>query len=152
MRLFRRRPRQDVDPLTGAFARRMLESPGALRLPHDERGTCTFVYFDIVGVRAVNATFGNEAGDAVLKSVASAWLRTLPAGGSLVRVGGDEFVAVLPGADIAAAEAHDRAAAALTAHPWRSGYTAWSGSRDLGEYLADAYADLRRRNASAAGD
>jgi diguanylate cyclase (GGDEF)-like protein len=56
---------------------------------------------DIDGMKATNDTFGHQMGDAALVTVA----RAMAADGAVLgRYGGDEFVAILPGADRAAAE------------------------------------------------
>jgi diguanylate cyclase (GGDEF)-like protein len=56
---------------------------------------------DVDGLKATNDTYGHQAGDAVLAAVAHALSRD---GATLGRYGGDELVAVLPGADRGAAE------------------------------------------------
>lgn len=56
---------------------------------------------DIDGMKAANDTYGHQVGDAILIAVA----RALTYGGAIVgRYGGDEFLALLPGADRATAE------------------------------------------------
>jgi diguanylate cyclase (GGDEF)-like protein/PAS domain S-box-containing protein len=64
-------------------------------------GSHAVAMVDVDGLKATNDTFGHQLGDAVLVAVASA----LSQNGALVgRYGGDEFVAVMPGADRPAAE------------------------------------------------
>jgi len=58
---------------------------------------------DVDGLKAANDTFGHHVGDAVLTIVARALER---AGATVGRYGGDEFVAILPGADRPAAETY----------------------------------------------
>jgi len=58
---------------------------------------------DVDHLKVMNDTYGHQAGDAVLVEVAAA----LSQDGALVgRYGGDEFVAILRGADRAAAEGY----------------------------------------------
>ena len=56
-----------------------------------------------------NDRFGHQRGDAVLKAVAECLRRTIPTGGACFRIGGEEFVVLLPGLDAdRAREAADR--------------------------------------------
>jgi diguanylate cyclase (GGDEF)-like protein len=54
------------------------------------------LYMDLDDFKQVNDRFGHEAGDALLREVASRIKRGLRAGDVPARVGGDEFVALLP--------------------------------------------------------
>ena len=90
-----------VDPLTGAFNRRF----GMQRL-HEESAKAarmeqpvTVVMFDIDHFKRVNDTYGHLVGDRVLKQVVATARATLRDSDILVRYGGEEFVAVLPGVD-----------------------------------------------------
>lgn len=53
------------------------------------------VYLDLDGFKAVNDTYGHEAGDQLLVTVAHRMKQTLREGDTMARLGGDEFVAVL---------------------------------------------------------
>ena len=92
------------DPLTGTLNHvaiveelRRLISNGAEGTPH------AVAMIDVNDLKAVNDTFGHQVGDQVLVAVADA----LAGEGVLVgRYGGDEFTAILPGADREAAESY----------------------------------------------
>ncbi|MGZ5051505.1 MAG: EAL domain-containing protein [Methylobacter sp.] len=57
------------------------------------------VFLDLDGFKAINDNCGHEAGDHLLKSVATRMKQTLREGDTLARLGGDEFVAVLQDLD-----------------------------------------------------
>jgi len=53
------------------------------------------IYLDLDGFKAVNDTFGHDAGDTLLVTLSQRMKSALREGDSLARFGGDEFVAVL---------------------------------------------------------
>jgi diguanylate cyclase (GGDEF)-like protein len=63
---------------------------------------------DLNGFKKVNDSFGHEAGDQLLKQVATRFARALPAGALLARLGGDEFGVI---AEISQQEAQEIALA-----------------------------------------
>jgi diguanylate cyclase (GGDEF)-like protein len=84
------------DPLTGTLNRRgllqALDSSFA-RAERDDSSTA-LLFFDLDGFKAVNDTYGHEAGDRLLKDVADAIRKVLRGGDTLARLGGDEFAVV----------------------------------------------------------
>lgn len=56
-------------------------------------------YLDLDGFKTVNDRHGHEAGDSLLIGAANAMKQALREGDTLARIGGDEFVAVLPDLD-----------------------------------------------------
>ncbi len=97
------RRRSTLDPLTGLFNRNALEQ----RLselngqPCDPRAGLShaFLLCDLDHFKRVNDQFGHAVGDAVLQDVAYTMRATLRAGDSIYRVGGEEILVMLPGAD-----------------------------------------------------
>jgi len=88
-----------VDPLTGALNRSALES----RLPELARECgdkpATLIVVDLDHFKAINDTHGHGQGDAVLASVADRLQAELRFIDVLYRIGGEEFVVLLPGID-----------------------------------------------------
>lgn len=84
------------DPLTGLANRAMFESALLEALGRDARAGVGLVYFDLDAFKTVNDTFGHAAGDLLLRSIAARLEEHVPAGAVAARMGGDEFVVVLP--------------------------------------------------------
>jgi diguanylate cyclase (GGDEF)-like protein len=97
------RRRSTLDPLTGLFNRNALEQ----RLSELEGQPCnpaegvshSFLLCDLDHFKRVNDQLGHAAGDAVLQDVAYTMRAALRAGDSIYRVGGEEILVILPGAD-----------------------------------------------------
>ena len=82
------------DPLTGLYNRRaILEHAEIL----NQEAGLAMIYADLDGFKYVNDTLGHPAGDAVLKEVSARMVAlTDEIGGRAGRLGGDEFLLVLP--------------------------------------------------------
>lgn len=95
-----RRARQDAihDALTGVLNRKALEVrlTDAHDRPTRRAETVSVIAADLDGFKDVNDLFGHEAGDDVLREVAAALLRSIRDDDVLYRLGGDEFLVVLP--------------------------------------------------------
>ena len=61
------------------------------------------LFIDLDGFKEVNDALGHESGDGVLRDVARRIAAEVPTGVSVGRLGGDEFLAIMIGADEAAA-------------------------------------------------
>ncbi len=95
---------QDIayrDSLTGLPNRRFfiwyLEQNLSMRMQNRRRGSRVnrVVLFDLNGFKAVNDTYGHEAGDELLKFIAVTLTAYLPSDALLARLGGDEFVVLV---------------------------------------------------------
>ncbi len=93
--------RASYDVLTGLLTRRagieMLDLQFRLAAMHEV--SLSVLYFDLDNFKAINDTYGHDAGDAVLKQAAAQLNANVRKGDSVIRWGGEEFVVVLPTAD-----------------------------------------------------
>lgn len=95
------------DPLTGLFNRRYMEETLERELAQSARdcSPLSLVIMDIDHFKQLNDTHGHQAGDQVLKALAKLLRTHMRKGDVTCRYGGEEFVAILPGAALAVAAA-----------------------------------------------
>jgi diguanylate cyclase (GGDEF)-like protein len=86
-----------TDPLTGLSNRRVLEFSLLSAEANPSQGWA-LLYCDLDRFKAINDDCGHDAGDAVLRTVASRLLQVVRSADVVARLGGDEFV-VLAHAD-----------------------------------------------------
>jgi diguanylate cyclase (GGDEF)-like protein len=91
-----------MDPLTGMLNRKALDDRALEIAQQSEiRGDPVgMIVGDIDGFKEVNDSLGHAAGDAVLRDVAYVLRRQLRAFDLSYRIGGEEFLVLLPGADV----------------------------------------------------
>lgn len=89
------------DPLTGASNRRNMaaELKAAMADSERERAPVGLLVFDLDHFKAINDSFGHEAGDRVLVQVAELVRRHTRKQDRFFRLGGEEFGLLVPGAD-----------------------------------------------------
>lgn len=87
-----------IDALTGLYNRRFAEQRLAAEVARSARKghPLTVVMFDLNEFKYINDTFGHPAGDLVLQEFAAALNRAIRGGDLAVRMGGDEFLLILP--------------------------------------------------------
>lgn len=87
----------NTDPLTGLCSRsgllRQLEQ--AVRRQRDGASGFALLFMDLNGFKAINDTYGHDAGDLALIEVAERLRSAVRQGDLVARLSGDEFVAVL---------------------------------------------------------
>jgi diguanylate cyclase (GGDEF)-like protein len=93
-----------TDPLTGLRNRARLEEIVEQQLALAGRGqTLSLLLIDVDHFKDINDRYGHEAGDRALVVVAGLIAERMRRSDYLFRVGGEEFLALLPGCDLAQA-------------------------------------------------
>lgn len=91
----------NYDSLTGLPNRLLLTDRLRLAMAQSKRSDLLLAvcYLDLDGFKPINDVHGHEAGDQVLTEVAKRLSRSVRAGDTVARVGGDEFVLLLWGVE-----------------------------------------------------
>lgn len=146
--------RAETDALTGTRTRRagLVELDREItRARRTAAGRLVVAYIDVVGLKLVNDTQGHAAGDQLLMRVTQAVRDHLRSYDIVVRLGGDEFLCVMSGTTIHAAQRRFDAVHAALAEPRPSaceitvGFSALEREDDATELIARADAELLRR-------
>jgi diguanylate cyclase (GGDEF)-like protein len=99
------RDRAVLDPLTGLLNRASLDAR-VLEIEeqaHLTGGAVSLILLDLDCFKAVNDTHGHKRGDAVLSDVAYEIRKSLRSFELVYRIGGEEFLVLLPGVDLSEA-------------------------------------------------
>jgi diguanylate cyclase (GGDEF)-like protein/PAS domain S-box-containing protein len=108
------------DHLTGLSNRRVLFETAELELEHWHRAPrpLSVVMIDADHFKRINDRYGHSAGDAVLRHMATTMSATFGPADTIARLGGEEFVALLPGTTPqAAAELAERLRQRIESRP-----------------------------------
>jgi two-component system cell cycle response regulator len=138
-----------TDPLTSLFNRRYMESHlAALVEQAASRGKpLTVLEIDIDYFKSINDTHGHDAGDDVLRDFALRIKRSIRGIDLACRLGGEEFVVVMPETDLAvAAMVAERLRRRIAAEP----FAIQQGARTIPVTISIGIAALRGRNDTAA--
>ncbi len=87
-----------LDQLTGLYNRRSGEQRMSQEISRAQRHSrpLTVLLIDLDGLKKINDTHGHAAGDSVIKGFADRLQRAIRGSDLAVRLGGDEFMAILP--------------------------------------------------------
>lgn len=91
------------DFLTGLYNRRYMED-AIRRLDTPRNFPLTVMVVDVNGLKLTNDAFGHEKGDRLIQTVANIIKKICRSDDVIGRVGGDEFLVIIPNADYAAAQ------------------------------------------------
>ncbi len=94
------------DPLTGLPNRTLLaeRSSQAIELARKEQTPLAVIFLDLDHFKHVNDSLGHRVGDALLVAIAQRLRAVVRERDTVCRVGGDEFILLLPGANAQGAE------------------------------------------------
>lgn len=136
-----------VDALTGALNRRGLVVRADVERARAERTgqkLCIAVA-DLDGFKHVNDTHGHVEGDRVLSEVARQWRSLIRETDAIARIGGDEFIFVLPNTDVPGARRLLGRLRAVATHPWSWGVVEWDPKDMLAVAIAGADREMYRK-------
>lgn len=145
-----------TDPLTGLRNRRYVDVHLArmIESARRNRAPLALLAFDLDRFKAINDTHGHAAGDAILVEFARRLMENTRSVDLVARIGGEEFIAVLPDAGVAhAGAAAERVRAAIEAPGFVAGdktlpVTVSVGVASLREGVDDARQLLARADAA----
>jgi diguanylate cyclase (GGDEF)-like protein len=148
------------DPLTGVANRRRLADHLDMVLDGAARtgAPLCLISIDLDGFKDFNDEYGHAAGDRLLKAATSAWMSVLRAGDVITRLGGDEFLVVLPNCSYEqSSQIAERLREAVPeGQSCSAGVTMWNGTDDAAEFLLAAdnalYRTKGKRNGTLAGE
>jgi len=92
-----------LDPLTGVANRKSFEERFAQEIARKPRADApmAMLLWDIDSFKFINDSYGHRAGDRVLQSVAACFMAAVRSGDFVARIGGEEFVVLLSGLELA---------------------------------------------------
>lgn len=147
-----------TDQLTGLYNRRALVDRIEEHQSAEPSAAVGLIFVDLDGFKQVNDTLGHAAGDTVLTEVARRLSQAVPEPNSVYRLGGDEFIVLVPEAarDTEVAELSASVCSALTgrytvdsgefALTASVGWT-WGQNDDAEELVRKADIDMYRHKA-----
>ena len=140
------------DPLTKVFNRRGIEKMFASATGAGAGGKpVALAYLDLDRFKLINDLFGHSAGDEVLKQVCERMATMLAGGQQIGRVGGDEFVVVMPDTAIPLASLICRGIVERIGNtPYRVGDKAFTVRGSIG--LIEVSAGMQMKDAMSTAD
>lgn len=90
---------RDIDPLTGGYSRQYFDRVVQQLVDEPPPGGLGVVMADIDNFRGINESYGHAVGDNAVTEMAELCAKVAGLDGVSGRIGGDEFIVLLPGAD-----------------------------------------------------
>lgn len=143
-----------TDAMTGLLNKRQFQDDYPVLLKHarEEHVSISMMMVDMDKFKVLNDTVGHKAGDKALQDVAVCMQEKIREGDLAYRVGGDEFVIVLPGANVRIAQ--ERSVQIAAAYEERKapenmtgisfGIVEYDGKESPEEFFARADAEMYR--------
>lgn len=144
--LSRFRDQSLTDPLTGLQNRRSLDAwyQRMRSLSRRKQSKTGILVCDLDRFKRINDDFGHETGDAVLREFAEILRKSTRESDFIARVGGEEFVIIMPMVDSLAVESLAERVRSLTASaPFRIGELSLPVTTSIGAGLFDGDTELR---------
>lgn len=151
------RMRRDLntDPLTGTMSRRGLEDLFGRIMTEAAQASrpLAVALLDLDGFKDFNDAYGHLAGDQLLVGASAAWHACLRRRDTITRIGGDEFLVLLPDCDPAAAEGIVARMVAATPPgvTCSAGVTTTLGDEPFGDVVSRADAAMYRAKSYGGG-
>ena len=138
-----------VDSLTGLHNRRYLENAlgGLLRTAVGRNRPLCVMLLDLDHFKSVNDTYGHDVGDEVLRTFAHRLRDVVRAGDLVCRLGGEEFIVVLPETRLDVAE---RVAERIRSTVGQTPFSVMTGTRQIEVTVSIGLADRGRDGEPAA--
>lgn len=94
------------DELTGLSSRRrtMAKLTLAINIAQTKKSSLTIAIFDVDNFKRINDSYGHAVGDDMLRMIGRISLETVPKKFTVGRIGGEEFLVIMPGVETAETE------------------------------------------------
>lgn len=117
------------------------------------REPLAMIFLDLDGFKSINDSRGHHEGDIVLQQVAKALVQGVRSGDSVARVGGDEFVLLLPRTSTKDARVLvDRLRGQVTASGWSAGIAEYQTGESSHEFVKRSDTEMMEQKRAGGGE